>query len=381
MVIEPTRGKFFRYLTPILVAALLAACSDAGLFATPTREPETLPSTIAALDSDTGLERWRIESPVNAVTAMREVSGMLLLFGYDACPWDKAELVALHAADGRFAWSTEVQGYSCDEFEELAVHGEIVVACIGEAYVGLDVRTGTERWRNPSVCGGIRHVLPLGDVALGVGWGDAIAIDATTGQTLWTSDRISDERAVAETGDVAFHLTDESRMLVALDRRTGAELWTHRPVTGDYEPSIAAGEGVVVLIEPQDTTTKMIALEAASGAQRWQIEQDHWVRQPTIAHARAYIAIEDAGDYVVRAFDLATGERDIRFESPTFGARWNIEPQTAGVVIGGGGFVLRQPLVNQQGDSWLFKEQTEAVAATDTLIFVALHGKPGVVDR
>jgi hypothetical protein len=99
-----------------------------------------------------------------------------------------------------------------------------------------------------------------------------------------------------------------------------------------------------------------------------------------IAHGRAYVSMENGYTEIV-AYDLATGERDIRFGRDVLAPRYVLAVQTDGIVVRDRGFVWRFPVINSQDGTWRFEEWTEAVAATDALVFVALRGKPGIVDR
>ena len=101
-------------------------------------------------------------------------------------------------------------------------------------------------------------VVPTGETMTG--------IDLTTGAVLWTSDGVGDMGAAD--GVVVGTATDGSRGLVAVDASTGAPLW-EAEAGASYGGWLAIGDGVVVALSSE--TSEPVAFDLRTGEPRWSV--------------------------------------------------------------------------------------------------------------
>lgn len=163
--------------------------------------------------------------------------------------------------------------------------GTPATAQAGGALVALDARTGERVWTYetgkawnfaPAVAGGTAYVVDEE--------GTLHAVDATTGERRWsvssaggTSRGLATSPAVA--GDTVYVAGSQGR-LYAFDAATGAERWS--AVVGNRQPTnpVVAGDTVVVgaflgvpsLNSPSLGTERFTALDVATGSTRWSVE-------------------------------------------------------------------------------------------------------------
>ena len=135
--------------------------------------------------------------------------------------------------------------------------------------------------------------------------GRILALDARSGQVVWQVplNSIADYAPVVA-GESALHRHARVRSL-ALDRHTGEERWSFR------EPYVISGRPVVkdgVLFLGSEA---VIALDAATGQQRWRHELDERVIRP-LAYSGSLIAAIDAA-HEIYLMDAWNGSRRLSF--------------------------------------------------------------------
>ncbi len=238
---------------------------------------------IVAIDHRTGLRSWAYEREPIAPSNLIRHRDVLLFVG--------AYAVALDAATGAERWKVQpgIDG-------PLATAGGLgVSAAAGDHFYfgtdrwifALDVATGEERWRSE----------------VGAGWPHPGLVRGLvlSGDTLYASVH----RYHTWNGYTA------TAHLVAIDRRTGAELWRH--VEGD------SADRQVVLLEPRVAGDLLIAadqwkntyfaLDRATGAVRWRVPSTRagyfgpW-EAPAVGGDTLYGA---SSDRLITAMDLRTG--------------------------------------------------------------------------
>ncbi|HVI74639.1 MAG TPA: PQQ-binding-like beta-propeller repeat protein [Anaeromyxobacteraceae bacterium] len=191
----------------------------------------------------------------------------------------------------------------------LALEGGTVVAAGAAAVVGLDPRTGAERWRRPGVRlawidGGALH---LGDAAR------LAAADASTGRERWSRplDGLPEggPAVVRLAGGVALWVGHEAA--AALEASGGRLLWTFAPPAGRALRAAAAGSLAVV----GSAAGFLYGIEAASGRPAWRVRLPGPLATAPLVHGDALLALcaTDLGGSLL-ALDPPTGRR--RFEVP-----------------------------------------------------------------
>lgn len=132
--------------------------------------------------------------------------------------------------------------------------------------------------------------------------GRIIALDATTGQPLWTHrlHGISDY-PVTIAGDFLYAGTRDGR-LIALDHRTGKESWTYNTV------DILHGSPVVQDGRLFLASSKIHALDALTGKPLWTHEPEGGKAIGPIAYSKGIIAVMSAGNHL-NLIDAVKGKR------------------------------------------------------------------------
>ena len=216
-----------------------------------------------------------------------------------------------------------------------AVAGSVVaIGQLDGTLLGLDVSTGAVRWRYELGAGLAPEAASVfaspisdtGDILLGNQRHLAVLAGASGG-VLWTADPVpsgtySQSLAALAVGDGVvvgvFHR--ELGGVIAWDRVTGRVLWR---LEGEQTTAINAtpviADGVVYLVNGR---TEVIALDVATGAERWQIKLDadgfDWgnasVGAPAIAHG--VLVVPTLYDALV-ALDATTGSELWRLAATT----------------------------------------------------------------
>jgi outer membrane protein assembly factor BamB len=162
----------------------------------------------------------------------------------------------------------------------------------------------------------------------------ARAMDAATGETLWTFPRNPGEDnrglfyatpAVGDAGRVFFasqlttggFLSQRQSIVWALDEETGDELWRFEGATGMYVEGGALGGDLFVI---GNGDGNVYALDRENGSLRWTFQTGHRVwATPLIISDTVYIGSMDRNLY---ALDLSSGELKWTFEGRgAFGAQ------------------------------------------------------------
>lgn len=171
---------------------------------------------------------------------------------------------------------------------EPVVIGDVAVIDVGTAFVALDLVNGSETWRAVPWAGrrsmGVGRLVAREDriFVTDDGLNRAAALDASDGRTIWSvsldSLRLGFGVAV---DDRALYVGTRGREVIALDARTGAELWRRSLNVSQWWGaglSGASSDGQVVYVSGfrswQDcgfcSDLMMAALSASSGEVMWQ---------------------------------------------------------------------------------------------------------------
>ncbi|WP_407651992.1 PQQ-binding-like beta-propeller repeat protein [Bombella dulcis] len=189
-----------------------------------------------------------------------------------------AQALALDAATGRKKWAIDIgtPGRSAPTI----VDGLMVFTTIDARLYAVDAATGQQRWTyqatdvNTSMFGAGAPAIVNGIVVAGFGSGDLVALRAASGEVVW-SDSLGGGNGLGAMLDFACvrggpvvvggtaYAISLSRVLVAIDMRSGRRLW-EREVSGQ-SPLCICGEWMYLISLDQ----QLACLDRVTGQVRW----------------------------------------------------------------------------------------------------------------
>lgn len=239
----------------------------------------------------------------------------------------------------------------------MAVRGDVVFESRDHSIFAVDATDGSVYWRNTR---GSSVALPDGDTLYTAGESVVDALDAVTGEHLWSSeldlakptplavsedhdalllsygnsdegalyciersdgsvrwryDGVGESYAVAVTdGQRAFTVGTDG-MLHAVDLETGENVWWFQFQGESYErPAVAAG--TVYALGTNDR--RFVALDAGTGEIEWQVRLEYAVNpSPAVAGDHVLLQAElEGSEDPLHVFDATTGEREYGFQLP-----------------------------------------------------------------
>jgi outer membrane protein assembly factor BamB len=223
---------------------------------------------LITLEAETGQQRWRLQVGGEILAAPAIGGGVVVLSTVDG------RLRGYSVLDGRLLWTVEhaVPSLTLRGNTAPVIAGDAVVAGFDNGRLGVyEVATGETRWEAPlatpvgrtelerivDISGG---VTVIGNDIYVVGYhGRAVAVALETGALLWQQD-MSSYAGLGASFDRVF-VADEFSHVVALDRASGAQLWTQpalrlRDLTAPtyYRGTVVVGdlEGYVHFLDAQD---------------------------------------------------------------------------------------------------------------------------------
>lgn len=198
--------------------------------------------TAYALDAQTGAVTWKTTLPAG-VTRSVTASADTVFVGAEGI------LVALRLSDGTNLWqSTVATAGACGTptvvaglvYDATGIDGNDPAA---KGVVAVDASTGEVRWRyasptadqvyTPAISGGRAYAVSED--------GTVVALDAATGNVVWTAPTGAPNEAVAALADGLVYVPTNGRTLVTLDAGTGALRWQAVIVGVPFGPVIAHG--------------------------------------------------------------------------------------------------------------------------------------------
>jgi outer membrane protein assembly factor BamB len=167
---------------------------------------------------------------------------------------------------------------------------------------GLKASTGEMLWNLPYFLTGSSSAAVANGVVYNCSWnhdGSVFALNANTGDTLWTYGGGEDDSSPAVVNGVVYVLS--WGYFVALDARTGALLWSYGTGGTQTSSSPAVANGVVYVGSGGD----FLALNASNGTLLWSFTADSGVNgSPAVANGVVYVG-SDSG--TVYALNTHTG--------------------------------------------------------------------------
>jgi outer membrane protein assembly factor BamB len=238
-------------------------------------------SAIVGLDAATGEQLWRVAEadlgdagasmgmPSRAVAPLANTEEVAVL----SVP---SGLVGLDRVSGKQLWSSDVS--LLDESGvgvargPAAVDGSTVMIPAASKVVTGVATDGGAIVSGPNLPPGETVAIPIGPSTL-------VAVDGTSGATLWQGPRL-DHPAAAEGYVVGYvHSGPDSNVVVA-DVATGEEVWT-KPGSESYGDLWALGDGAVyVNVRNETGLADVVAYELESGDERWRRSTDQMPGEP-----------------------------------------------------------------------------------------------------
>lgn len=198
----------------------------------------------------------------------------------------------------------------------------------GSVLLGIDARTGQERWRAPIA--DPEYAPPIvaeGNVFLQASDGAIVAYDAATGAARWrvqspaTGPEIDRPRHVTLAATDGMLVVSARRVLLGLDAATGDERW-RLATTNDGWDRVVAGEGLVYQFADVgpgaegDIVGRIRAIAVADGTVRWEQEVSGINGTPLdpLLASGMLIFRDPTNEPTIIALDAATGDERWRRE-------------------------------------------------------------------
>ena len=251
---------------------------------------------IYALDGKTGAKLWQFATAGQLATRPAVAAGMVYIGTSDK----DRKVIALDAKTGAKKWEQATQtGASSPAIGP----GGLVYVSAGKLYA-LDGATGAIKWSQDLnvLPAQAPTVSPTGTVYVGTAGAALLALDGTTGRTLWrfaTGDSL-DYPVVLGPDDMLYA---SARKLFAL-RTNGQERW-ERAGDGTAWSAPAVGDNGILYTGYSDS--KVYALDASTGSVKWAFAtNDGLISFPALGTASA-VYFQCEGDSKVYALNRQTG--------------------------------------------------------------------------
>ena len=315
-----------------------------------------LDGALYAVDAGSGAQRWRL-----ATGAIGEVAAPAVADGVIYAGAQGGTVLAVDAASGQERWRVELGEGSVANVPLPTLADGVVYAGGGEGILlAVDAASGAERWRlavggeaigAPAVAGGLVFVTAAADI--GGGSAELVAVEAATGAERWRVAVGNQPLHAAPTTDgelvyVPGQGEDEMAALFALEAVSGVERWRYD--TGGFvvgNPAMAEGHVFVA------TNHALIGLDAATGQEVWRVDDVESgllsAPPPAIADGMVYVfagrvdPIADTQSGVLLAVEAASGSERWRYETgfaPSQLGAWEIAVADGLVIIPGDGSLV-----------------------------------------
>ncbi|GHE71796.1 hypothetical protein GCM10018785_45060 [Streptomyces longispororuber] len=278
---------------------------------------------VDALDTATGTRRWRVTVPrgehppqITPPQITRRSSTLYIIHPNNG-------LIALDARTGTRRWTAA----DVDEGVPVRATGHAVYAVRDNRLSKLDASTGKPRWNYRLDHSDVANTVVVhgNTVYLCLDQAVVIALDAATGKQRWSSDLNSAPGSPRGKGLSAIASRDTvyvggasaptSRVIetpvIALDAATGKQRWSFPSGASSSGYATMQASDVVLMLRDGQKGSKSaaFALDAATGKQRWGIPGSGWFGLPAVAGDTVYLTSFERS----LALDVATGKEHWRF--------------------------------------------------------------------
>jgi outer membrane protein assembly factor BamB len=242
----------------------------------------TSDNLVLALNADTGEEKWRFETGFSVWSQPTYYEGTLFISSLDR------NLYAVDADNGSEQWRAELSGATPAQAVVNPDAGLVYVGTFGGKVHAFDLETGAEQWsvegqdwiwNGPASADGVLYYADSS--------GYVYAVDAVTGDSLWQTDVHGMETTlgavqnppimikgavqakpvvvddVVYIASVGNEETGEG-LLVALDARTGAELWQQTTPAPLFSTPVVVGDSIVVALQHETAVIIIYDLETGN---------------------------------------------------------------------------------------------------------------------
>ncbi|CBV41267.1 outer membrane protein assembly factor BamB [Halomonas elongata] len=278
-----------------------------GYLLSPAQDGDTLFAAdqhglVMALNANSGEIRWeqKIDNGVS--------SGLTAMAGHVYLGTRNGEVISLDQSSGKEVWRSRV---SSEVLSAPQINSQLVVVqTIDGNVTALDRTSGAERWvhtaSRPSLTlrtTGTPRVIDAVTFA-GLANGRLVTLENGSGRPLWeqriaTPEGRSDiERLVDLAGqpvltrDGRLYVTSYSGRLVALQATSGQELWSRD--IASYQTPILIGETLYVV----DADSHLLALSASSGDELWRLDDLEGRKLTAPAFADGRLVVGDFAGYL-----------------------------------------------------------------------------------
>lgn len=232
--------------------------------------------------------------------------------------WEMVQRDALHsgsipegpAAPLRRAWVARSEDPK-SSFTTWPVVGDgVVYARSGPGLIAVEAATGERVWwrRNPEGSAQVAPALDERALYISVPFGTMLAVDRKTGAELWRFKADDSLDASSTLADGRLYVgSEEAKMFYCLNSADGSLVWK---LTTELEPDStpAISDGVVVLTTEEIGSERVIvlALDAATGTELWRVSQKESNSSPSVLDGKVILG---GGDFFAHALDLKTGKQ------------------------------------------------------------------------
>lgn len=257
---------------------------------------------ILAINEDTGLPLWEMQSP-RSVTSLAGLLHGRLLYGLDG-----ASLFALKANTGEVVWRYEIETVA--SLPAISTNGTIYVICPNHVHA-FDGETGIVKWsREVSMGTGFSSPAIGSNGLIYVGGRNGVfAIEEVTGNLRWNFRQNSssfESSPVLGFSDTLYIGGTDSNFY-ALDAITGRQKWVFR-ASGPIYSSGAIGEDSAIYFGCTDG--KIYALDGLTGVKIWEFPTGRSIfSSPALGvDGRIYVGSRDSKLYCIQTASKSPAE-------------------------------------------------------------------------
>lgn len=284
-------GRYFSRLTPVYGYQKVYVASRDGL--------------VKALDPENGKTIW--EKDLEQDDTARLSGGLTLTYGKVFIGSENGEIITLDAETGEELWRKTVDGEVLAK--PLADEGYVIIHTSRGALIAFDAETGDEKWQinsevpNLTLRGDSAPVSISGGVFWGMSNGRLAAALISKGQLLWQQpvgtpkgateiDRLVDVDASPLILGGRLYTIGYNGQLIALELRTGQPAWKR-----NYSSAInmsSDGKRIFLVTEKDH----VVAVDARSGTELWNNKELEYRQLTSPMIIDNYIVLADSEGYL-----------------------------------------------------------------------------------